>query len=94
MSNIERNSKHHGVDKLIFYFSGHGVSIKGRNYLALPNARLRKKKKRRRGFLKLDNEVIPWMRRVKASPSMAFLDQRVFFERQSSVVYSEEACLV
>jgi uncharacterized caspase-like protein len=70
MTNIENITYDSKPDKMIFYFSGHGVSIKGRNYIALPNADIEKKY----GLVNLDSKIIPWLRRIQARQTLVFID--------------------
>jgi len=70
MQNIRNLTADVQPDKLIFYFSGHGLSIDGSNYLAFGNADIQDKS----DIVSIDAVIIPWLRTINAKQTVMFID--------------------
>ncbi|MGL1893661.1 MAG: caspase family protein [Spirochaetaceae bacterium] len=70
LSNINMLSQDQNIDELVIFFAGHGLQIKGENYLCFPETDITTDS----GMLNVDQTLMPWIRDIKANLSMVYLD--------------------
>lgn len=70
LDNVKEISEGRQIDEFVFFFAGHGVQIKGENYLCFPESVVISDI----GMLSVDRILIPWIRDLSAKLSLVYLD--------------------